>query len=304
MTRDPVSRIIGATAAPTGMKSVFDTLKTAEATLERFAWLGDELAIAIWQRDGGNEETAYQQPGHHTLSCYLDGGYQTERATQPGVFGAPHRLCALPGDHDSRWRVPAPMRFMHIYFQPDHFTRRAVLELDREPRELTLADRTYFEDPRMASVCEALARSDWEHEDTRLQANEAVHGLLSTLLQTQSMRSTVHAKGGLPVATRRLLRDYVDAHLDQPLTLGRLAQLACLSEYHLARMFSISFGMPPHAWITQRRIDLARELLRMTALPLEQIAERCGYANPSHLSHRFRDLLKVSPGTFRQALRA
>ena len=58
MTRDPVSRIIGATDTPTGMKSVFDTLKTAEATLERFAWLGDELAIAIWQRDGGNEETA------------------------------------------------------------------------------------------------------------------------------------------------------------------------------------------------------------------------------------------------------
>ncbi len=85
---------------------------------------------------------------------------------------------------------------------------------------------------------------------------------------------------------------------------GELARVANLSEFHLARMFAVSFGMPPHAWITQRRIDRARSLLRNTDLPLEQIAAQCGYADPSHLSHRFRSELKVSPGNYRKVLGA
>jgi AraC family transcriptional regulator len=104
------------------------------------------------------------------------------------------------------------------------------------------------------------------------------------------------------VATRRRLRDYIDAHLSQPLTLGDLADVACLSEYHLARMFRTSFGLPPAAWIAQQRIERARLLLRTTALPLAQIAARCGYANASHFSHRFREAVGVAPVLFRQAM--
>jgi AraC family transcriptional regulator len=81
-----------------------------------------------------------------------------------------------------------------------------------------------------------------------------------------------------------------------------LAQLACLSEFHLARMFRVSFGMPPSAWIAQRRVDLACTLLKTTALPLQQIADLCGYADLSHLSHRFRAALGTSPRCYRQAM--
>ena len=52
--------------------------------------------------------------------------------------------------------------------------------------------------------------------------------------------------------------DYVDAHLDTPLTLAELAGVAALSTYHFARMFHTSFGEPPHAWVRARRIERAR----------------------------------------------
>ena len=64
--------------------AVFNTLRGTNAELERFAWLGDEMAIAIWHRQTEEEETAYIRPGHHTLSCYLGGGYRTERNEQIG----------------------------------------------------------------------------------------------------------------------------------------------------------------------------------------------------------------------------
>ena len=280
--------------------TVFRTMASTDATLERFAWLGDNLAIAIWQRETIEEETIYSEPGHHTLSCYLGGGYRTERNGAPGVYGAPKRLCSLPDWHESRWMVRDQLRLMHIYFLPEHFTRRAVVELDREPRELTLADRTYFEDARIAQLCDRLESMSWEGADAQLQANEITHQTLSRLLQSQSVtRRQERLRGGLAPAVRRRLAEFIDAGLADQLTLGLLSQVANMSEYHLARMFRISFGMPPAAWIAGRRIERARALLKTSALPLQQVADACGYANASHFSHRFHDATGVTPTHYR-----
>lgn len=283
--------------------AVFRTLRGTNATLERFAWLGDDLAVAIWHRETDEAETSYVRPGHHTLSYYLAGGYRTERDRLPGQYGSPGRLCTLPDTHESRWWVRDTLRFLHVYFLPRHFTARAVVELDCEPRELTLADRTYFEDVSIARLCESLLAMPWDDADGRLRANETTHDMLSRLLLSQSaLRQPRQWKGGLAPTVRRRLAEYIDAHLDHAITLGTLAQLACLSEYHLARMFRISFGMPPHAWIAQRRVDRARQLLKNTALPLQQVAAACGYADLSHFSHRFRAALGTPPSRYRSLL--
>lgn len=284
--------------------AVFQTLRATNAKLERCASLGDGLALAIWHRETDEAETAYSHPGHHTLSYYLGGGYRTEREDLPGFYGAPGRLCTLPADHESNWVVRDNLRFLHIYFLPEHFTRRAVLELDREPRELTLADRTYFEHGRIAQLCDTLTGNSWQGPDMRLHTNELAHEVLNSLLHSQALGdSELRLRGGLAPAVRRRLIEYIDATLDQPITLGQLADIACLSEYHLARMFRISFGMPPHAWIAALRIDRARNLLKSGALPLQQVADACGYADISHLSHRFRKNVGVSPSQYRQIVK-
>ncbi|MDN7606353.1 AraC family transcriptional regulator [Burkholderia multivorans] len=287
---------------PFGLQSVCRTLADANATLERFAWLGDHLAIAEWTRITDESETVYAQPGHHTLSCYLDGGYRTERERVPR-YGAPGLLCALPGDHESRWWVRGEMHFVHLYFLPEHFTQRAIRELDREPRELKLADRTYFEEARVASLLRSVALERWDDADGRLRVNETAHDVLSLLLREQSAtRTDTPFRGGLAPAVRRRVRDYIDAHLSQPLTLGELAEVAALSEYHFSRMFRLSFGRAPHAWVAEQRLARARLLLRTTSLPLAQIAADCGYANAAHFSHRFRDAHGAAPNAYRRAI--
>lgn len=281
--------------------AVFDTMYNTEATLERFAWLGDGMAAAIWNRKTDESLTSYTQPGHHTFSCYLDGGYRIERRGAPGKFGAPGRLCTMPDWHESQWMVRDHLRLLHVYFMPEHFTRRAVLELDREPRELTLTDRTFFESPRLVRLCEDLIATPWDDPDQLLRANETAHDTLSELLRSQSsLRRDASLRGGLAPAVRRRLAEYIEANIAQPLTLGTLAQQACLSEFHLARMFRISFGMPPSAWIAARRMDRARALLKTTTLPLQQVADACGYADLSHFSHRVRAAVGVPPGRYRQ----
>jgi AraC family transcriptional regulator len=301
-TRPAIANALDAQPLPQGAlsRSVFKTMSETEAELERFAWLGDELAVAIWRRDTPVAETSYDHPGHHTLSYYLDGGHRTERSELPGIYGAPKRLCTLPDWHESSWTVRGQMHFMHIYFLPEHFTRRAVVELDREPRELTLADRTYFEHERIGQLCASLAQMPWDGPDAQLRANEVTHEALSHLLLAQSAPlQQARVRGGLAPVVRRRLADYIEAHLAQNITLGVLAQMACMSEFHLVRMFKTSFGMTPSAWIAARRIEHARVLLKNGALPLQQIADACGYADLSHFSHRFRAALGASPSRYR-----
>ncbi|CUI05746.1 AraC family transcriptional regulator [Massilia antarctica] len=283
--------------------AVFNTMSGTNATLERFAWLGDGMAAAIWKREAVEEFTSYVQPGHHTLSCYLGGGYRIERAGVPGRYGAPQQLCSMPDWHESQWVVRGQVQMLHVYFMPEHFTRRAVVELDREPRELTLADRTYFENPRIMQLCGALVGQSWEAPDQLLRANEITHDALSELLRSQAIvRRDLRLRGGLAPLVRRRLADYIEQHLAQPITLGELAQLACMSEFHLARMFRVSFGMPPSGWVAQRRIERARGLLKAGKLPLQQIAAACGYADLSHFSHRFNKAMGAPPGRYRQTL--
>jgi AraC family transcriptional regulator len=285
--------------------SVFQTLRGTNATLERFALLGDNLALAIWNRQTTEEETGYAKPGHHTLSYYLGGGYRTEREDLPGFYGAPNRLCTLPDDHESTWVVRDNLRFLHLYFLPEHFTRRAVLELNREPRELTLADRTYFEHEAIAGLCSTLATQSWDGPDARLQANELSHTALSLLLRAQGVGKRAETwRGGLAPVVRQRLVDYIEANLAEPLTISSLAELAGLSEYHLARMFRISFGMAPHAWIAARRIDRACQLLAHSTKSLQQLASDCGYADASHFHHRFRAAVGATPAHYRKVIAA
>ena len=102
---------------------------------------------------------------------------------------------------------------------------------------------------------------------------------------------------------RRRVRDYIDAHLDEALTLDELAGVAALSTYHFARMFRVSFGEPPHAWVLARRLAHARALLARSREDLAGVAALCGFGNTSHFSRAFLRATGITPGRYRAAAR-
>jgi AraC family transcriptional regulator len=278
---------------------VFDTLTHTNASLERNANLGDSLCAALWLRSK-LEDTVYRRPGHHTVSLYLEGGFQIMRRDQPGLRGAPGKLCILPAEHESDWAINGTIRFIHLYFSKEQFDALSVSLLDREPRERQLFDRTYMDDPVLADLCRRIAGLDWSCSDERLMGNALGHEVLSHLMLTQTGQARQLAvKGGLAPALRRRSRDLIEARLDTPLTVGELAAELALSEYHFARMFRLSFGMAPHAWITRRRLQRAREALAQTDMPLADIAAACGFTGASHLANRFRSAVGATPGEYR-----
>jgi AraC-like DNA-binding protein len=118
---------------------------------------------------------------------------------------------------------------------------------------------------------------------------------------TPWMSESLPVRGGLPPATLRRVRDYIDAHLHQSIDLESLARTAGLSAYHFARVFKHSEGLTPHAFVLERRLAKARDLLGQADLSLAEIASVVGFADQSHFTRRFREVVGTSPGRFRSA---
>jgi AraC-like DNA-binding protein len=111
------------------------------------------------------------------------------------------------------------------------------------------------------------------------------------------------ARGGLAAGTLRRVREYVDVHLGESIDLGMLASVAGLSVHHFAREFKQSAGVTPHRYLTQRRVERAREMLARTDLSLAEIAYATGFSDQGHLARHFRLMLGTTPREFRWSQR-
>lgn len=281
---------------------VFQSLASSpHARLELYAELGEGLGVARWSNHHDARE--YLGSSLHTLSCYLDGGTGTYRRERPGSKGAPGKLCLMPAEHTSSWIINGDIRLAHLYISPEQFALGAVTLLDREPRELELREATFFDDAHQVARFQRLVALDWNEPGDLLLTSSLAHEMLGHVLLTCTQnRQAPRLKGGLAPAQRRRLQEYIEANLAEPLNLGHLAGLVALSEYHFARMFQASFGVPPHQYLLARRLARARHLLAHTDSSLGDVALACGYANPSHFSKRFRASMGGTPGQYRLAL--
>lgn len=111
-----------------------------------------------------------------------------------------------------------------------------------------------------------------------------------------------HARGGLSPAAMRRVSDYIDAHLNESVELVELSAIAGLSMFHFARQFKHSVGMTPHYYLVSRRVERAKELLAGTNLSLSEIAFTVGFADQSHLTRHFRQIVHITPGQFRHSV--
>ncbi|WP_323114047.1 AraC family transcriptional regulator [Pseudomonas guariconensis] len=288
---------------PLTQLQVFNAMQASpNARLELSAHLGDGLAAALWSnRDDARD---YQAPSHHTLSCYIADGTGTFRRQRPADKGAPDKLCIMPAGHESNWVVNGQIRLAHLYISEEQFALGCIRLLDREPREMQLQEATFLDDPHQARRFRQLVTLDWDEPGERLLASSLAHEIIDHAVLSQAgLRQGLRLKGGLAPHQRRQLMDYIEAHLDQPMTLGELAVRCNLSEYHFARMFRTSFGLPPHQYLLARRLNRACQLLRQGQMPLGQVALLCGFASASHFSNRFRQALGATPGDYRAAFR-
>ena len=114
-------------------------------------------------------------------------------------------------------------------------------------------------------------------------------------VSTESQRCA----GIRPEVLARVLQ-LIDQRFHEPLRVEDLGRHACLSPFHFARMFKISVGQAPHAYLTTKRMQHARALLAESSLAIAEVARRVGFRTQAHFSGVFRKQVGMTPGQYRR----
>lgn len=114
--------------------------------------------------------------------------------------------------------------------------------------------------------------------------------------------STENVTGGIPPVRLQRVKDYVEAHLNDDLTLVDLAEQAGMSEYHFTRQFKAEEGVPPYEYVIRRRVERAKDLLRETEATVAEVAGRVGYASRRPLVQQFKKHVGTTPGRYREIM--
>lgn len=116
--------------------------------------------------------------------------------------------------------------------------------------------------------------------------------------------NVLHERLGLeattPVSDSKLRQaaEFISDNYQRPLKLDEISHTAGVSPSSLIRSFKKHFGMTPHAYLTNRRVQFARAELRR-GQPIAEVALAAGFADQAHLQRAFKQLLAATPGHYR-----
>ena len=116
--------------------------------------------------------------------------------------------------------------------------------------------------------------------------------LLKNYLKTKIKESKlIHTKKELNIA-----KEYIHTNFsDKNLTIETIAKNISLSPYYFARSFKKSFGLSPHRYIQNIRLENAYNMITQNRLPLSQIAQICGFSDQSHMIRVFKMYYGFTP---------
>lgn len=130
-------------------------------------------------------------------------------------------------------------------------------------------------------------------------ANHVARHIVSAPHREGGQRQFADAPLGGADGSLAATRDWALKNLHKPLSMRALAHHASVSERTLARRFVAETARPPLQWLLSARIQLARELIEVDSLTIEQVAERCGLGTAANLRLHFRRLIGTTPTAYR-----
>jgi AraC family transcriptional regulator len=180
-----------------------------------------------------------------------------------------------------------------VAIDPKQFALAAAEDLAPEAR---LIERLSGFDRELLDLARRLAAESAKgYPNGALFWNETADAFIDGLIARHTSNDAGRSRDLLGKEVLARLRDYVLAHLDEPIRVTALASIAGRSPFHFTRMFSRSVGMTPHRYVVHLRLRRAVELVRDGRSGLAEIAACTGFADQSHLSRWVRRVHGVSP---------
>jgi AraC family transcriptional regulator len=236
-------------------------------------------------------------PQDHLVCCHLNSGARFECSIAgqdlthaPGAGS----LAICPAGADTAAHADDDVEAILVTVTPGQL---ALAAAEASALEAKLIERLAGRDARMAELARVLARESADgYLNGPLYWNDVATDFIAALVAGHtSAGAPDKPRGKLGGAVLARLRDYILAHLDEPIEVETLAGIAARSPFHFTRVFSQSVGVTPHRYVVHLRLRRAIELVRAGGAGLAEIAARTGFADQSHLSRWMRRVHGVSP---------
>lgn len=217
----------------------------------------------------------------------------------------PRQFLVIPAHQASEWQRQGASEMLMLYLRHDMVESVSNEIFDREG--VQIEPRLGATDPLLEqlalSVLQALQQP--EPMATALYVDGLALTIAAQLVRAHSRHTVVPFPGDRfkvrSVKGLSRLRDFIEASLDQDLSLETLAREAGISMYALPRAFQQHFGATPHQYVLSRRLLRARALLSDTDLPIAEIALETGFSSQSHLATTFKRCVGVTPNGYRNS---
>ena len=228
-------------------------------------------------------------------SFYIDGQWHHEQYVEGDI------ALVAAGELFPRVRVDREVSLLELFLAPD-IGLQGIGEVNNA--KIKLRSQLQLRDPLIQQMALALKTElEIAQADSKQYADSMATALGAHLLSRYGDKQSVvrKYKGGLTPSQLRTVVEYIHTYLDRDLTLNTLADLIHISPHYFASLFKQSTGLSPHKYITQCRLDKAKQLLSRD-LAIAFICQEVGFKNQSHFTRVFRQHFKITPKAYRNLL--
>jgi len=209
------------------------------------------------------------------------------------------RFFVQPPGIETHWSWSDSLRARNVVVPKRVYAR--FLEEAGEPTDrLDALAVQAFDDRFLLAVSQRLWERSGAAPTPDLEVEHLVQAMLYALLSGAPRARARQKAGGLAPWQLKRVTDLLTDDLAAHHPLAEIAAVIDMSAYHLCRAFKASIGLPPHRWLTARRMEKAAELLTTTNTPITTIALAVGYEGASQLARAFRKHWGTVPSLYRR----
>lgn len=223
-------------------------------------------------------------------------GLTLERKFVPGSFGI------VPSGASFEARNEEKLHSMHVYVRQTIVEEIAAEICHGDPAKIEIVPQFAKFDQLLEQL--AIALCDVAKNSAPFSSFLVDHYARTFAARLVSAHSTasvkpIMIKDGLDARQLRTIKEYIDAHIADQISLSDLARQCNFSPNHFSRLFKTATGLTPYLYLLQCRMELAQRLLTETKTSIAQISYDCGFGSQTAFTKAFRRLHGISPGAYR-----
>ena len=229
----------------------------------------------------------------------MEAAFASDR---PQRFDAPVGMLVVnPANVDRTLRWSVPKKNVAIAFGPLAYANLAATELDGADWQLQPPKFGHV-DLRALRLARAMAQEVSEGRTNQLYLDSLLTVFGVHLIRNYSSARLQQANAAnrrLSLQTSRKVLEYMNEQLAANVPIEAIARISRMSPSHFIRAFTMTFGVPPHRYLINLRLQKAERLLIELRLSISEIALQTGFSSQSHLTNAMMRYKQMTPGKIR-----